>query len=828
MTEYLEYNDQNIYEFLKNASYVLVKKDNYSKNTIIQIINNHLIKIINNPNQINIFFSIINSIIFKSHTNNAFILYPVIYSFNQKLTVNYIDYFLTSLRQSITEGNKSYFTFLVSIFSDIINIFYNNDNDKDKLIDSDQKENLYQKFLEFINENIKSTRELDQSFACMLLIELIEMCPLIKEEKFLGPLFQEFSLYLDNVKFKCKLDLLNCIITLIYTVEQKFQPYATVCLFRILDYLTDNDWMKRKLAITIVYILVLYCKEQILAVKENIIELLNILKEDIVAEVREVCLQTLKFIEESENENDKKEEKEEKKEKEEKDDNFKRDIKINNNKVINIINNIYNDYTPFLTEQKQIEITNANLNKLEKRKKNYTEINIVEKNNNFNKLTFTKYSLQNIKNNNRYNIDDNNVNDNINVLNKKGSSSSMNVESHSSNKHKIFNSINKSKSNNKREKSKTYKTNKIEPINLNKINNTENNLYVNSSYNNINKIKLNEGNKNKRLMKSTELRKNNNNLSKKLSKNGTNYELRKKYNKEKLLLKEIEKQIKAKKIKIRNALLSSDKNKNNSNLKKSNKTYIKIRITKNKNKKNIYENKVQKEKLENSQNKINNSINDKIKNRIINQLSQKIESNENKILTILNNIQKSQKNLLEVINNLKNTVDMNYLMLDNRIKKLEKYHDNMISKENNQNNNNNQQNEQIDESTKLEMIKKEFNSGKYNETLSEAKIKEYYLFGLLPLITNNNIHKIDLSILEYIISELIFKLTILCQGEEGNNNIDIIICFFNLLIRAKIDFKSNLKINLKNTLQLIKKEYILKISQNDITNIDNILKSLKI
>ena len=346
----------------------------------------------------------------------------------------------------------------------------------------------------------------------------------------MGSLFQEFSLYLDNVKFKCKLDLLNCIITLIFTVEQKFQPYATVCLFRILDYLTDNNWMKRKLAITIVYFLVLYCKEQILAVKENIIELLNILKEDIVAEVREVCLQTLKFIDESENENDKKEEKEEKKEKEEKDDNFKRDIKINNNKVINIINNIYNDYTPFLTEQKQIKITNADLNKLEKRKKNYTEINIVEKNNNFNNLTFTKYSLQNIKNNNRYNIDGNNDNDNINVLNKKGSSSSMNVESHSSNKNKIFNSINKNKSNNKREKSKTYKTNKIEPINLNRINNTENNLYVNSSYNNINKIKLNEGNNNKRLMKSTELRKNNKNLSKKLSKNDTNYELRKKYN----------------------------------------------------------------------------------------------------------------------------------------------------------------------------------------------------------------------------------------------------------------------------------------------------------
>jgi hypothetical protein len=56
------------------------------------------------------------------------------------------------------------------------------------------------------------------------------------------------------------------------------------------------DWMKRKLAINIVYTLVFYCKEEIMAVKENIIEFLNMLKEDSVDEVREVCMHTLKFL----------------------------------------------------------------------------------------------------------------------------------------------------------------------------------------------------------------------------------------------------------------------------------------------------------------------------------------------------------------------------------------------------------------------------------------------------------------------------------------------------------------------------------------------------
>ena len=52
----------------------------------------------------------------------------------------------------------------------------------------------------------------------------------------------------DDKYFECKLDLLNWTISLIFAVEAKFKPYVNICLFMILDYLTDMDWMKRKLA----------------------------------------------------------------------------------------------------------------------------------------------------------------------------------------------------------------------------------------------------------------------------------------------------------------------------------------------------------------------------------------------------------------------------------------------------------------------------------------------------------------------------------------------------------------------------------------------------
>ena len=62
--------------------------------------------------------------------------------------------------------------------------------------------------------------------------------------------------------------------------------------------------MKRKLAINIVYTLVCFCKDEILSVKDNIMEFLNILKDDPVEEVKDVCLQTMEYIEEIDPNND--------------------------------------------------------------------------------------------------------------------------------------------------------------------------------------------------------------------------------------------------------------------------------------------------------------------------------------------------------------------------------------------------------------------------------------------------------------------------------------------------------------------------------------------
>ena len=861
MSEEGEYEEQNLDEFLKNVSNILIKKEDDRKDKIIQTINNHLLTIINDQTLMENFFSTISSIIFLPESNSQssnsirkkrnfnkepFILYPIVYSFNPNITVNYIDYFLTALKHSISEENKTDFSFLSLVFSDIVSVFYNNNSNNDTL-DNQEKEKLYEKLFDFINDNIKVNRKTERYMGCLLLAEFIEKCPLINEEKYLGPLFKEFSSYLNDRWFQCKLDLLNCILTLIYTVKKNF---SHVCLFRILDYLTDSDWMKRKLTINIVYTLVYYCREQIVDVKENIIEFLNVIKKDDVEEVREMCLQTLKFIEESYPKNDKTP----------KENNYDKEVKINNNQIKNIINNLNDNidtkFSPVITEEKKYEFSEDSLNNLDKNKNNF--------NSDFNNI---------FDNKNEYISKNNNYFDNgfyiYNLI--KGKSKSKNSFNNSNNN----NSSQSLKKNDKNNESGVFnkntcstrtlenQSNKTKLIKYNTNKNFGNNLNANKSYNNPNKKDMIEQ---KKLNKSTEQRavkmdKKNNakNGTKKLKKIDTNAELREKFNKEKLLLQEVEKQINERR--SNQPKITSSGNQN------TKKKTFKFSDSKNKNnKKNIYVNKINELPKENRNNinskqqpESNDTDNDNTKYRESidmvnsnNNNSNNLNQNENnnldnkeeiienssnsQILEQLNKIQENQNNLMKMINSLKSTVDMNYFLLDKRIAKLESYH-NINNNNNNLNENkqisndflykNEQQNQIIDDEMKIEIIKNKYISGKYNEALNEAKQNDKYLYRLLPLIVSENIPKIDLSLIEEVISELSLKLPKLCMG-EGKNNINIILSFFNQVIRSRINLKLIIQINLKDILQLMKTEYILKLSQNDITNIDIILRSLKV
>ena len=311
-----EYEEENLDDFMVNAASALCEEDNPEKKTIIESLKQHISTIFPIQNEMENFFKTLNGVIYTSKPSrkNAqkidnkepFILYPIIFSFNPKTTSYFLDYYLNCLQRSICEENRSDFSFISDVFADVVLAFFSDDKNnkylikKGFLLEQNKKRGVYEKFLNFCNTNIKTNKKLEQSLGCLLLTEFIEKCPIIKDDKNLETLFKIISEYLDDRWFECKIDLLNCTISLIFAAEEKFKPYATICIVRILDYLTDTDWMKRKLAVNIVYTLVFYCKDEIMAVKENILEFLNVLREDSVEEVREVCLRTLKFLGEEE------------------------------------------------------------------------------------------------------------------------------------------------------------------------------------------------------------------------------------------------------------------------------------------------------------------------------------------------------------------------------------------------------------------------------------------------------------------------------------------------------------------------------------------------
>lgn len=821
-----ESQSQKLNEIFKNISNILTINNNNSKDTIKKLLNNYLTSIINNKKEFNNFFTSLNSFIFTSkseegtkYNKDLFVIYPIIYSFNQKITINYIDHFLNTLKQAVKDQNQSDFSFLSSIFTDIINCFFNNKDNNSNCIDNKLKEILYKKIFSYINEMMKTNENIAQSFGCLLLSEFIEKCPLVKDKNNLGPLFKDVSLYLEDNKFECTIDLLNCIITLILTVGKKFKSYVNVCLFRILDYLTDNDWIKRKLAINIVYIMTFYCKEEIMVVKENIIEFLDILKEDNVKEIREVCLETLKIID-GRNTND-----------------INKIIKyldLSEEKKSNILNKSH-------LEQSEIEKNNTIKNtdiKIKKRindNDNISEniknlqikkIESYESGINFSDLNKGKTNSKNkINNNNNVSQSNKKINIVINEQIKNGSTSTNSL--------KIPSKINKKQNN----------RNKIN-LSINNIIENYMNINLNTSYSITNNTELSERKINPRLNKSTEQRTTNNlnkrNIKKDNSKNvkkqDTNQELLEEFQKEKLLFQEIEKQINDKKPK-KSPLPSSTNKKIKSNHKSNNSKNMKIKkITDIQTKKEQEKTNTQKNEENDNEIKYKESIditsNYNVTDTNINMSEKKddistinnnddniSESNTNKILEQFNIIQEKQNNIIKMINNLKDTVDMNYMVLNKRINTLEKYIINF-----NILNNSNEEN-QLDDEMKFETIKKKYINGKYNEALTEAKQNDKYLYKLLPLISVEKIPNIDISIID----DIIFILCIKLPGiQVGQNNIHTIISFLNQVIRSKISLKSYIKNKIKDTLKFMKIENNLKLSQSDIVNIDNILRTIEL
>ena len=171
-----------------------------------------------------------------------------------------------------------------------------------KQVSTDLDKNcIYESLLGFCTTNMNSENKWNQVCGSLSLSRLIENCPLVLSSSNMKNIWEQMCIFLEKFTFNAKSEMLDALISLVFAAESFFKPFATVTLYKILDYLTDSDWVKRKLAVDIVYTLANYCQEEIFTLKSHIIEFLKVLKSDKIKQVREACLVTLKFLNDHEN-----------------------------------------------------------------------------------------------------------------------------------------------------------------------------------------------------------------------------------------------------------------------------------------------------------------------------------------------------------------------------------------------------------------------------------------------------------------------------------------------------------------------------------------------
>ena len=218
----------------------------------------------------------------------------------------YISPVLNVLQTFINEQNSILYPTISNVYADIIQYTMPIDiSASTKQLNPEEKK-AYDILQGFCIYNMKYDDKSNRIVGSLCLTKLVENCPIVLQPQYTKFIWENINNFIDKKNFNAKTELLNCLISLILGAENLFCPYANVTLYKVLDFLTDNDWVKRKLALNVIYTLIFYCKDEILPLKEHIINFLKVLKTDKVKEVREVCLLILQIFSQNEDNKEKK------------------------------------------------------------------------------------------------------------------------------------------------------------------------------------------------------------------------------------------------------------------------------------------------------------------------------------------------------------------------------------------------------------------------------------------------------------------------------------------------------------------------------------------
>ena len=209
----------------------------------------------------------------------------------------YLSPILSILQSLIVDSNNELVNHISQTFGEIVQYLMPNDiSASDKELDSEEKES-YETLQSFCIINIKIDQDINRIIGSLCLTKLVENCPFVLKKNYMKYILDNIIENISKDNYNAKYELLNCLISLILGAESLFCPFANMTLYKILDFLTDKDWLKRKLALNVIYTMIFYCKEEIIPLKEHIINFLNVLKNDKIKEVKDVSVLILQMLE---------------------------------------------------------------------------------------------------------------------------------------------------------------------------------------------------------------------------------------------------------------------------------------------------------------------------------------------------------------------------------------------------------------------------------------------------------------------------------------------------------------------------------------------------
>ena len=221
---------------------------------------------------------------------------------NKKKTI-YYQYLssVLSIIQAITkDSNNSIFPAIANTYAEIVqNLMPTDISFASEELNMEEKR-AYEMLQGFCIYNMKQEEKANRIIGSLCLTKLVENCPIVLQEHYMQFIWDNIINFIEMKNYTAKYELLNCLISLILGAEGLFAQYANSTLYKVLDFLTEDDWNKRKLALNVIYTLIFYCKDEIMPLKDHIISFLRVLKTDKVKEVREVCLLILQIFNENE------------------------------------------------------------------------------------------------------------------------------------------------------------------------------------------------------------------------------------------------------------------------------------------------------------------------------------------------------------------------------------------------------------------------------------------------------------------------------------------------------------------------------------------------